>query len=151
MLRKIGRWAVISSFGLLLFGSLATLPSVARNGHRLDTRGISTLPPQIARGHSVHSAHVRLGPRAADYQPGIDARQAIQLALDQLGTATHPTSAQAFLGTDDQGIAVWIVTFDNVCGAPNLGPPDNALPECTDNTLSVILDASTGEFIGAYG
>jgi hypothetical protein len=79
----------------------------------------------------------------------ISQAEAVRLAFDQLGPDARPTAENTRLSTAEDGVLVWVVTFDNVCGEPNLGPRGNPFPDCAKNTMSIALDAATGEFIVA--
>jgi hypothetical protein len=145
--------------------ALATLvvPTLSRDPVGAEQSAVSSgdiplISVQVATDGPIDDANVALAPLPAGYAPGISSDEALKLAFEQLGPAASPTGALVYLGASQAldpssgGVAVWVVTYEGVCGSPGSSTEAQlqAGPDCFRNTLSIALDAATGEFIVAW-
>jgi hypothetical protein len=92
-----------------------------------------------------------------DVSPTVDAYKAAEIAWSEERPMGTPKSSEAFLGLISGGFGVkdnslvWVVRYAGMCvpmfGGPS-GPHDICAPMNT--TWTVIVDATTGEFVQAY-
>jgi hypothetical protein len=149
-MRRIVRRATL----LVLVATVVAAPTVVRTSagaqqHPESAADIPVISVLEATELPIDDEHVTLAVLPAGYAPPLGLEEALKLAFEQLGPAAVPTGALVYLGTGPDGKPVWVVTYEDVCGSPNEGQFSDD-PACFEKTLSVALDAATGEFVVAW-
>jgi hypothetical protein len=122
-------------------------------------KGVNGLRVRVILLHkAIRSSALKLDPIIKGFVSKVSPRDALRLALLQLGHGAHPTQVHLYLGRllnsgfPDSGRTVWLALFSPVC-IPAIGPSptgeSSPIPTCASQSLGIAIDASSGKFIFA--
>ena len=134
------------------FRAMSAGPSDTQNtGTAMRARYV---PLDEDRHYAAHGISLTVPPDS--FIPRISLEEASVRAWEEEGirSATEATATLGMFRNPYMGVEqerpMWIVTYHGVC-LPVFGPPGGDKPDCAGDKWHVVIDATDGKFIEAYG